>query len=78
MTLEMPTTPEGWRKVYAPLMGELKAWWASRGRKLCRVDQFVDLERRFGAWIAENVCRIYNINDMSCLVAALAFAKEPV
>jgi hypothetical protein len=40
-------------------------------------DLALEIEKNYGEWIVENICRRFGIQEMACLLAAVIVAKQP-
>ena len=61
------------RQLYRPIERELAATY--RAAIAAGRDPFDAIEHVHGNWIARNVCRLTNIHNAECLIAAAAVAR---
>lgn len=64
------------RSWYAPISKDLKNFYNKIGVTLTDQELFVMVYKEFGQWIAVNVCVPHGLENGSCILAAIAVAKE--
>lgn len=70
-------TPEakGWMANYAIPLKEL---YHNVGKNMTDTDLAMEIEHRFGTQIVKDVCIPHGLSEGSCLLIAIAVAKEPM
>jgi hypothetical protein len=64
------------REWYKPIVNDLRTDYKKFGVKFTDRELFEIIYKKYGIWIAENVCRPYGLQNGACIIAAMAIAKE--
>ena len=64
------------RSWYDPISKELKNFYTKVGINLTAQELFVMIHKEFGDWITKNICVPHKLESGSCILAAIAVAKE--
>lgn len=64
------------RSWYAPISKDLKNFYIKIGVNLTAQELFVMIHKEFGEWIKNNICIPHGLESGSCILAAIAVAKE--
>ena len=64
------------RSWYEPISKELKTFYIRTGVNLTSQELFVMIHKEFGDWIKDNICIPHGLESGSCILAAIAVAKE--
>jgi hypothetical protein len=66
------------RSWYAPIAKDLKNFYNKVGINLTNRELFTMIDKEFGEWIKINVCIPHGLEAGSCILAAIAVAKEVI
>lgn len=64
------------RKWYEPIAEQLHDFYAKVGVNLTNTELFAMVSKEFGEWITKNICIPHNLEAGSCILAAIAVARE--
>lgn len=64
------------KKWMAPLLGPIHDFYRRLGRNMTERELWVEIERRFGAQISEEVCIPHGLDQGACLLIAIQAAQD--